>query len=876
MASIAPGAGRDGGTENTILPASPSSRRPLFPPSLRPAEGWAIVALHAAIVVSAAWAVSRAGWADIPPSLPFVATIGAAAGLLLAKTGAPDLLAHLLALFSGAVAVACWTVVTYEELGPTWRDRAQQLWDRGREWYEVTAAGRQQDDRYLFIIMLGVTFWLVAYMTAWTLYRRRWLTAALVLPGFVIVVNLGYAPEVGAGPLALYLVAAGALAARHFVYRRQQEWARFGIPAPAGLTWRFLGVGGNLAVLLVALAWTLPLTAQTDVVARLQEHLESPIEAAQRRWDDWLPVFGSPGDTASSTYASFDQAFTLGGALELGDDPVARLDAAAPAYLVAVRYDTYTGQGWESNVAETFVDEGPDGRKYAPQVTFESGQPVALSDAVDRDRQAIEGTVTLLDADGTLLLTLDTYRSSDRPTSVQLSWRQLEHEAFPLSFDAWETIPPDLRGLARSLLEADFSGAGPSANGLPPMPSDPALAAKIDEARINLARRFLETDWEVGADGQIVLYVTGQVPVYDDVEAVYGRTPLRPGDAYGVTGLASAATEADLRGAGTAYPAYVDRYLDLPSITPRTQTLADELAAGYDNPFDVAVAVEEFVRDRIAYELEIEPPPDDQDAVDYVLFDSRVGYCEYHASAMAVLLRAVGIPARMVVGFYQVPLDPEAGGYIYRQRDAHAWVEVYFPGYGWIPFEPTPSQPQREYGPLDPAATPPTVPTPEPSPPAAATPTAVPVAPTPPAAAATDQGQDRSGSGLQMRPVVGGALLVAAAVVVAAVVGALAWRRGFRGLTPVGALYARLLRAGGLLGVPIVPGTTPHEFAREVGRVAPAAGRPATVLAELYAAERYGGRRTAAVDPDGETAWRSVRGIALRRRLNPFRRRRSR
>src|SRR5690606_17882723 len=74
--------------------------------------------------------------------------------------------------------------------------------------------------------------------------------------------------------------------------------------------------------------------------------------------------------------------------------------------------------------------------------------------------------------------------------------------------------------------------------------------------------------------------------------------------------------------------------------------------------------------------------------VDYVLFTSREGYCEYYASAFIVMARSLGIPARMSVGFY--PSDEEVDtGIMYRERNAHAWPEVYFPGYGWIGFEPT-------------------------------------------------------------------------------------------------------------------------------------------------------------------------------------------
>ena len=168
--------------------------------------------------------------------------------------------------------------------------------------------------------------------------------------------------------------------------------------------------------------------------------------------------------------------------------------------------------------------------------------------------------------------------------------------------------------------------------------------------------------------------------------------------------------------AGDEYPSWVtDRYLTLPeTITDRTRELASQLAAGQSNAFDTAVAVEEYVRSTITYNEDIEAPPDNQDVVDYVLFESQEGYCEYYASAMAVLLRAEGIPSRVVGGYFPAPYDPNEGGHLYREKNAHLWVEAFFPGYGWIPFEPTANRERLDYGDLTAPAQEPALPTPVP------------------------------------------------------------------------------------------------------------------------------------------------------------------
>ncbi len=181
-----------------------------------------------------------------------------------------------------------------------------------------------------------------------------------------------------------------------------------------------------------------------------------------------------------------------------------------------------------------------------------------------------------------------------------------------------------------------------------------------------------------------------------DLAALHAEVNIRPGETYEIQSSISAPTELQLRNAGTDYPDWVkERYLQLPdTITTRTHQLARQLAAGHDNPYDIAVEVTNYLRDTIRYTDYIPVPPSDQDPVDWVLFDLQLGFCNYYATSEIVLLRSLGIPARWAVGYAQGELDALNQIYEVRQRDAHSWPEVYFPGFGWIEFEPTVSQPQ--------------------------------------------------------------------------------------------------------------------------------------------------------------------------------------
>lgn len=135
------------------------------------------------------------------------------------------------------------------------------------------------------------------------------------------------------------------------------------------------------------------------------------------------------------------------------------------------------------------------------------------------------------------------------------------------------------------------------------------------------------------------------------------------------------------------------RYLQLPEIIPqRVRNLAARLVEGQNTAYERVIKIQDYVRQSVPYDLESALPASDQDVVDYFLFEANSGFCTYYASAMAVLLRIEGIPARLVTGYAPGEFVPEKGNFEVTGDLAHAWVEVYFPGYGWIPFEPTPSQ----------------------------------------------------------------------------------------------------------------------------------------------------------------------------------------
>ena len=372
-------------------------------------------------------------------------------------------------------------------------------------------------------------------------------------------------------------------------------------------------------------------------------------------------------------------------------------------------------------------------------------------------------------------------------------------------------------------------------------------------------------------------------PVYDDVSLITALTPLWAETTYTVTVLASVADVQSLRQAGRDYPTWVrERYLQLPDTLParvRAEAARVIAAADAETPYDQAVAIQDYLR-RLTYSEDIPPPPANVDLVDWFLFEQRSGYCDYFASAMVVMLRSIGVPARWVRGYASGDFDPDQGVYIVRENVAHSWPEVYFPGIGWERFEPT-----------------------------AASYTSLPQRPLQPIFGAEDEGVASSVGGAGLDPgrfeelddnsiassAIGGAatssslnnpparsggtpvgwLLVMLAIPLSISLILFGWqwwlRHELRGLRLAAAAYAEMAWLARLAGLEQQLSETPQEYAQRLASILPEHAATIRGIATAYTTERY--RRGAAVRVPAEAdrrmlqqaLWRYAAQHGLRR-----------
>jgi transglutaminase-like putative cysteine protease len=357
--------------------------------------------------------------------------------------------------------------------------------------------------------------------------------------------------------------------------------------------------------------------------------------------------------------------------------------------------------------------------------------------------------------------------------------------------------------------------------------------------------------------GGHLLYTAGNLARVDQDTEVARRSNQ---DLFGVLGTAasyqavsyvSLASEDQLRGAGQDYPGWIqERYLSLPEGVPaRVLGLGRDVTGTAPTPYDRALAIERFLR-TIPYSLDIPVPPPDRDVSDYFLFDLRRGYCDYYATAMVVLARAAGLPARLVTGFASGAYDSGSGSFIVTAAEAHSWVEIFFPGYGWIEFEPTAGR------------------SPIVRPDASAPEMAEPALPLP-----------GSGSTRPPQPDWKTLLVILVSIPFLLLAGSLAWmiydEFSLQRLSPPGSvatLYRRLYRAGHLLDVHISQADTPHELVTKLRsriaklgstgrlrkRISPALGEAMT-LVEIFTRTAYSPRPASRGESEQAIlAWRKL------------------
>ena len=747
--------------------------------SSKPATGWTSVVLVALMLLTVAWSVQSADYADGLSRFTPVVLGGVLVGALLgAQRWLPASLAHGWSIVAGILATAYFGTFALSVVHPCGLDLASrstlERMTLVRDWFVEWALGtgglgvvRDEVVPFAFVVTMALLLWLLSYICTWFVVRYVNWWGCFLPSGFALLFNLYQAPEERLTGMAFFLLCGLLLAQQTHVVLQVDRWQRERIGYSPDIGFDFMRDGLVVALVVTGLGWMAPVSLTSERFSQALQRVTGSSTELEQRFNRLFPNLNYP--VRASGGGAFGSAMPLGGSIALGQQAI--FDAAVDGHLVEPRYwrmavfDTYDGAGW----LRTFDD-------------------TLFGDAHELD----------------------------------------------LAYDYAATVP--VTQTIRTFLDATEQ--------LYAMPQPESFSVPV---RAETAAR----------DGIV------------DVLTVASTRPLAVGDGYEVVSRQSIADAASLSAVGTVDPELVrERYLGLPASLPdRVRDEARRVTAGTTSRFEAAGRIEHYLR-QFDYSEEISTPPEGIDRVEWFLFVEQRGYCDYYSSAFVVLARSVGIPSRIAAGYSRGDYLPEAQAYRQHAYDAHTWPEVFFPGYGWIEFEPTAAD-----DPLERASTDET--------------------------SVEDPRDDGEGAGSEFDGMMGpdefdgpyeapglaGAQVTDApliptrwlwAAMAALAVSGLslatayvAWQRPLRGLTAAESAFSRLARVAGWLGFPHSASDTPHEYGHRLAGAIPEGRAQIAAIVDAFVLERFGRRPSSDGSAALARAWSRLR-LALLRAAAPL------
>ena len=800
-----------------------------------PSQGWATLGFLALMLVVVGNSITSAEWVETP-GLVLLLILSAVAGMVLAKVRVPWFLLQPLGLLIGTVVVLWRTSLVID--APSSSDRVREMFTRLDIWYEAASSGGISTDLMPFTILLLAATWVLGFFSSWFVFRRDNVWIAVVLAGVVLLTNLSFLPDDFALRFFLFVLIAMLLIVRVSVIQRHEIWRRVNIRFTPASGWLTIHASLWFSVIVLLVAALLPMKiVRVRTVANIWDFGRTPVARVEDVFTRLFSTLPSRKDLAGRF---FGRTLPFKGKISFEGEVVAWATTEYPSYWLSRTYSEYTSPGWFAGETEQ-LDVGPsilppprtDNLKRAPVK-----QALRLNFSTDRFLSG--GDFDWVSRSATL--------DSLLPKSFVI-------EIDDPSGDA--SLPDEIQELAAELrTSANLSRADAADLFTVTLPSDLVLLDIVADSAGTVASITLQR----------------KAPIAPEIVARKFDVEVSENGTYHMISVVSLATDFDLRQADSSYDRFItDHYLQLPASLPqRVRDLSLKLTEGQNTPLDKARSVQDYLRGpTFTFSRRIDAPPRGADGVDYFLFETNTGYSDYFASSMAVLLRAAGVPTRLAAGYSPGELHEESGQRFIRDSDSHNWVQVYFPGYGWIDFEPTPNwgvQGQagggKEYDEgsasddradldfVDRAAA--FEPVDE------------------EAFGVSDPTEFTIDSPLDVTRylIVAGTAIAAVAVVV--LVLRVVWNFGLGGLSTEERLYTKMGRLGLIARVRPRPNQTPWEYAADVGLAVPDAGEAARIIATAYALSRYGHRRP---DDAGlselDAAWKRVRlslmGRAVRR-----------
>ncbi len=589
------GAGGAGNNNNTPY------RKPAFRIHIGLDEGWFSLIMLAIVVYSTIWSVQAVAWVDHLNILTLTTFLGLIAGLIAAKQQrVPRLLVHLIVLCL-ALLIAFW-----QTAGAFYGGNTALLAHGMHQWFATVIAGGTGEDDSIFLFFITSLAFLLAYSSAWLVYRTRSPWLVIVANAVVLLINLSNVDTGYIIFLVVFLMASLLLLLRFNLYESTRRWRRQGLRYSDDLGWDVMQAGALISIAILVFSWFLPWGYINDTASQVWNADANPWTQIENTWNRAISLSG--GNTPNN-HGNFTNTLILAGNPNLNNDVVFTVSSSdSTQYLESLSYDTY------------------DGRSWSDSPTF--GLSLPANAIVPTESQVVHTVVQ------------------------QVNVVNPPGEQYPYILGASQVGSVDVPATALGTKNSD---------------SLVALLAK--NGKLTARQRYTITSYVSSADVNSLQSIPMPADSPHISDNFDGQYPLTYYD-----------------------PSILAAYLQLPKgLDPNIALKAQQLTASAPTMYDKVIALETFLHSNYTYDVNIHLPPGEEGVSWFLFRSNNKGFCNYFSTAMAVMARTLGIPARVVVGYTNGQLDPKHHNRVIYGSDAHSWTQVYFAGYGWINFEPSAS-----------------------------------------------------------------------------------------------------------------------------------------------------------------------------------------
>ncbi|MFL5629108.1 MAG: DUF3488 and transglutaminase-like domain-containing protein, partial [Ktedonobacteraceae bacterium] len=317
-------------------------RRPAFSMHLGLDEGWFSLFLLAAVVYSTIWCVQAADWVDHLGILSLTTLIGLICGVIAAKQiRFPRLVVHLVVVLLGLL-LAFW-----QTAGAFYGGNTAALANGMHQWFALAIAGGTGEDDSIFLFFITALGFVLAYTSAWLVYRTRSPWLMIVANAVVLLINLSNLDGGYIVYLVVFLIASLLLVLRFNLYESVLGWRRQGLRYADDLGWDVMQAGSLISIGILIFSWLLPWGYTNDTAAQIWNANANPWVQLE---DTWNRVISLSGGSNPNNHGNFRDTLALGGNPNLNNDIVFTVQSDDPTqYMASLSYDTYNGRGWSNS-----------------------------------------------------------------------------------------------------------------------------------------------------------------------------------------------------------------------------------------------------------------------------------------------------------------------------------------------------------------------------------------------------------------------------------------------------------------------------------------------------------------------------------------------